>query len=207
MTTPVKRFLVVSGVMVMWLALAAVVGNVVVIGVPVDNADVIVVLSGSAEYRQRARTAARLWQQETATKILITNDGRKGGWDQGMQRNPAYFELTKRTLEAEGVPPEQIFVIPGIVDGTYDEASLIIGYLRRNGIDSAHLVTSGFHTHRTLLAFHRIAGREGIGIRFGISCPDTDNQFSARWFWWLSKSGWRNIPIEVLKLGYSWWAY
>jgi uncharacterized SAM-binding protein YcdF (DUF218 family) len=207
MRKPTKRFLIFGSVLLIWVTLAAVAGNFLVVEVPIERADVIVVLSGSAEYRNRAHTAAQLFRQHVAPAILVTDDGRQGGWDQGLQRNPAYFELIKRSLESEGVPPEHIYNIPGVVDGTYEEALVITRYLSDKNIRSALLVTSGFHTRRTISVVRRAAETDRSEFNFGITCPEIDKQFSAKAFWWLRVSGWRNIPAEVIKLIYYRWEY
>lgn len=207
MKTQVKRFLVIVGVVLVWVLLAAFAGNLLVVEVPIEKADAIVILSGSAEYRYRAAAAAKLWRQELAPAILITDDGHRGGWDQSLQRNPTFSESIRRILEGEGVPPEQIVEVPGIADGTYEEALAIVRFLKEKEMRSILLVTSGFHTRRTLLAFRNMAERQNIEINFGISCPDSDKEVSSKALWWLSLSGWRNIPAEAIKLAYYWLAY
>jgi uncharacterized SAM-binding protein YcdF (DUF218 family) len=207
MKTQVKRFVIFVGVVLVWVLLAAVAGNFLVVEVPIEKADAIVILSGSAEYRNRTVAAAKLWRQEVAPMILITDDGHRGGWDQSLQRNPTFSESIRRRLEGEGVPPERIVEVPGIADGTYEEASVIIQFLSEKEMRSILLVTSGFHTRRTLLAFRNMAERQNREISFGISCPDYDKKISAKTLWWLSLSGWRNIPAEAVKLTYYWLAY
>ena len=190
-----------------WMSVAGIVGQLLLVEEPLDRADVIVVLSGSAEFQDRARTAAQLWKKQTAPDIYITDDGHLAGWDAGLQRNPAFFELTKRTLEAEGVPGERISVIPGKADGTHDEALLISKFLSDRGVRSAVLVTSGFHTRRTRWTFERISSSNTERVVYGISCPETDKRLAAKAFWWLTSSGWRDTPVEVLKLMYYRWVY
>lgn len=206
MRSSVKFSLGAAATLVGWMSIAGLVGQMLVVEEPLERADAIVVLSGSAEFRNRARAAAQLWRERTAPDIFITDDGHLAGWDTVLQRNPAFFELMRRSLEAEGVPPERIFVIPGRADGTHEEAMRISEFLSERGVRSVLLVTSGFHTRRTKWTFEKVSSKSG-GIVYGISCPMADKRLSAKTLWWLTFSGWRDTPGEVLKLMYYRWAY
>jgi uncharacterized SAM-binding protein YcdF (DUF218 family) len=207
MRTSIKLSLGAAGTLAGWMSLATLVGHFLVVERPLERADAIVVLSGSAEYPSRTRTAAELWRTQVAPTIFITDDGQLAGWDSGLQRNPAFFELMRRSLEAEGVPPDRIIVIPGHSDGTYEEAILVSKFIRERGLRSIMLVTSGFHTRRTLWVFVSNNSGRSSDVMYGISCADSDKQFPAKAFWWLTVSGWRDTPPELLKLAYYWWAY
>ena len=207
MRSSIKLSLGAAGALVGWISLATLIGHFLVVERPLERADAIVVLSGSAEYSSRTRAAAQLWRSQVAPSIFITDDGQLAGWDSGLQRNPAFFELMRRNLEAEGVPSDRIIVIPGRADGTYEEAILVTKFIRERGLRSVMLVTSGFHTRRTLWAFVSNNTGGSSNVVYGISCSDCDKQFPAKGFWWLSLTGWRDVPAELLKLVYYWWAY
>src|ERR1051325_10750960 len=50
------------------------------------------VLGGSSTYEERTELAARLFNEGFAPVVLLTVDGRRGGWSQAEQRNPFFAE-------------------------------------------------------------------------------------------------------------------
>src|SRR5436190_24255048 len=66
--------------------------KLLIVAAPLDHADAIVVLSGSAVIRERAELAARLFQEGRAPKIILTNDNQQSSWSRSQQRNPYYYE-------------------------------------------------------------------------------------------------------------------
>ncbi len=168
--------------------------NLLIVLKPIDHPDAILVLGGGAAYVERTELAAELFRQGVAPKIILTNDGLQGGWDQAEQRNPFFYELAKRNLIANGVPESAIEVMPDAVESTHDEAVRFASSKYR--FRRVLIVTSPHHTRRALRTFERAAN----GIEFGIASPN--NNFG--WFWWLSPTGWNRIGLEYVKLAYYW---
>ena len=71
---------------------------------PLAKADAIVVLGGSANYKERAHEAARLLLDGRSQRILITNDNMRGPWSSAEQRNLYFYERSLEELKNAGVP-------------------------------------------------------------------------------------------------------
>ncbi len=165
------------------------------------HADAIVVLSGSTVYRERARRAAQLYAEGRAPLILLTNDTTPGGWSTKLQKNPQFVERAKEELLNGGVPESSILVAPEPVSSTYDEARAVRQFVSERKIQSVLLVTSAFHSRRTLWTFRKVLADTGvrIGLEYS-SVPGT----AASLFWWLSPEGWRDVAGEYVKIFYYW---
>src|SRR5678815_4105056 len=76
-------FLLLAGLwLVSWLG-----ARWLIVRAPLDRADAIVVLSGSATLSERVQHAAQLYAEKRAGKILLTTDNQQGGWSTAEQRN------------------------------------------------------------------------------------------------------------------------
>src|SRR5690348_11226360 len=98
-----------------WVLAAPLLASHLVVERPLDHADAIIVLSGSAAYKERTHMAAELYRQGTARVIFVTDDGERSGWSSTGQRHPSYLELEQRELISGGVSPDDIRVLPGQV--------------------------------------------------------------------------------------------
>ena len=147
------------------------------------SADVIVVLGGGV-HDQRAERAAELFTSRAAPRILISGAGDD--------------EINRRILISSGVPTGAIEV-ENKSTTTQENAEFTIKLLRAEKIRSAILVTSWYHSRRTLKTFEHYAPE----IKF-YSCP---SYFAfARNDW--KKSGInRRMRIEFLKLPGYWICY
>ncbi len=196
------RFLI---FLVAWFLLAWVAAHVLIVHVEIQRADVIVVLGGSSTYMERTHKAAQLWREGRAPKILLTNDGLRGGWSNEERRNPYFVERAKRELLQQGVNENAIEVAPEIVGSTQDEAILLREILPEQNIRSVLIVTSPYHTRRALRVMKH-AFRD-TSIEIGITSPPTGEQSPNPLFWWLSLPGWRYVAGEYMKLAYYWLFY
>lgn len=167
---------------------------------PLDKADAIVVLSGSATYRERAREAARLFFEGRAPRILLTNDNHQGSWSSAQQRNLFFYERSLEELKKSGVPPESIEVLMQPVTGTYDEAELIRDYAQQHGLRSILIVTSAYHSRRALWVFSK--GFRDTGVQIGLDAVPPGQQSPPPATWWLSITGWEQVPTEYVKMVY-----
>ena len=123
---------------------------------PLDRADAIVVLSGSATYRERVHEAARLFHEGRASRIVITNDNHQGAWSSTEQRNLFFYERSLEELKKSGVPAQSIEVLMQPVTGTYDEAEVIHDYAQQYGLHSLLIVTSAYHSRRALWVLSKV---------------------------------------------------
>ena len=108
---------------------------------PLEKADAIVVLSGSANYKERTREAAKLFFEGRSQRILLTNDNARGPWSSADQRNLFYYERSLEELEKAGVPSQNIEVLMTPVTGTFDEAGVIRDYAEQHSLRSILVVT------------------------------------------------------------------
>ncbi len=163
-------------------------------------ADAIVVMSGSSTYVERADWAAKLYREGRAPIIILTNDGLISGWDRVQERNPYFYELAARELQKRGVPESKIQVVPGIAIGTYEESLGLRDYATAHNLKSLMVVTSAYHSRRTLWAMRHAC--EGSGIQIGIDSPPPGWQTPLTYRWWLHRWGWKVVGGEYVKMLY-----
>lgn len=188
----------------LWLLAAPFIGTFLIVERRLAGADAIIVLSGSAVYKDRNRKAAELYAQGIGKRVFLTDDGKRSGWSQSEQRNIPYVELAKRELETQGVPAGSIEILPDEVSGTDDEARRLGAAMDRYPIKTITIVTSPYHTRRSLLVFEQILA--GRGVEFGIEHTGGNTLDPQPTGWWLSIAGWGSVGGEYLKLA-AYWAY
>ena len=187
----------------LWFGLAWVAAKALIVKLPLERADALVVLSGSAAYLERTHLAAQLYAAGRARVVILTNDNLQGGWSEAQQRNPFFIELARNELTAAGVRSSQIEIVPGQVTGTYDECLKIRGYAEMQGYKSLLVVTSAYHSRRVLWTLRQVF--HGSRIEIGLETVEPGQQMPAPTTWWLSRKGWRVVASEYLKLVYYWW--
>ena len=197
-----RRLVVALSLCLIWVALAPFLAKNLIVEKPLEKADAIFVLGGSSAYLERTRKAVELYKQGVAPKIFLTNDGGQGGWDKKEQRNPYFYEKARWELLAQGVPENAIEVLPETVEGTRDEAVLFEKVARERNFKSVLLVTSAYHTRRTLSTFLKVLQDK---TELGIVSPEVPTP--SPYYWWLFPKGWRNIAGEYLKIVYYWVYY
>ena len=167
---------------------------------PLDNADAIVVLSGSANYKERAHEATRLLLEGRSPRILITNDNQHGPWSTADQRNLFFYERSLKEIRNAGVPAEKVELLPQPVSSTHEEAELVRQYVEAHGLRSVLIVTSAYHSRRALWVFSRVFGNTGIRIGLVSVRPGDESPRPATW--WFSRRGWKLVPTEYIKMIY-----
>jgi len=167
---------------------------------PLEKADVIVLLSGSANYEERARAAANLLLEGHSQRLLITNDNQRGPWSSVEQRNPFFNERALQEIKDAGVPAEKVELLMQPVSSTHEEAELIRNYVTDRGLRSVLVVTSAYHSRRALWTFTRVF--HGTNVQVGLKrvAPGAETPPPATW--WLTVRGWRLVPTEYVKLIY-----
>ena len=169
------------------------------------RADALVVLGGASTYVERTHHAARLFGEGRAPKLLLTNDGLRGGWSQEKQRNPFFVERTAEELQRAGVPAERIEVLPEVASSTYEEAVLLREYAAEHKLRSVLVVTSGYHSRRALWTLRRVLGESPVEVGLSAVAPGQQTPRAATW--WLHRRGWQVVAGEYLKLIYYWLRY
>ena len=167
---------------------------------PLDKADAIVVLSGSANYKERAQEAARLLFEGHSQRILITNDNQRGPWSSAEQRNLFFYERSIDEIRNAGVPADKVELLLKPVSSTHEEASLVRQYAEEHGLRSVLIVTSAYHSRRALWVFSRVF--RNTGIRIGLVSVAPGDQSPRPATWWLSIRGWKLVPTEYIKMIY-----
>jgi uncharacterized SAM-binding protein YcdF (DUF218 family) len=167
---------------------------------PLEKADAILVLGGSATYKERAREAARLMREGRAQLVLITNDDTRGPWSSTEQRNLYFYERSLEEVTNAGVPGTSIEILTKPVTSTYEEAERTRDYAQQHELHSVLIVTSAYHSRRALWVFSRVF--RNTGIRIGLISVKPGNESPRPATWWLSLRGWRLVPTEYVKMIY-----
>lgn len=187
-----------------WICVAPFLAQRLVVEREIEHADVILVLSGSAAYIERTQKAAAIFREGKSQKVLLTDDGERAGWSQQEERNPPFVELAKRELVAQGVNENAIEIMPDEISNTHSEAIALARKMREGNLHSAILVTSAYHTRRSLWTFEKLL--EGEHIEIGIEYAPTGQQTPSPSSWWLYARGWNVVAGEYVK-SLAYWAY
>ena len=164
------------------------------------GADAIVVLAGSSTYVERARRAAVLYNGGRAPRVVLTDDGLRGGWSEAEQRNPLFVERAAAELRRAGVPAGSIETVGRPVSSTYEEAAALREYAGARGLRSLVVVTSAYHSRRALWTLGRAFRGSGVTVTLEAVAPGEQSPRAATW--WLSGLGWKMVAGEYLKLIY-----
>ena len=190
-----------------WVLFAPTLAGYLIVAKPLENPDAILVLSGSSVYSERTMHAAGLFAAGIAPRIVLTDDGLRGPWSRREQTNPKFVEMARSSLVAQGVPDDRITVLEPTVDGTIEEAWLVVKNARELGLKRIVIVTSAYHSRRALRTFERVASLENAGIEFGIDPVPTGIQTPEPEIWWHKGRGWQMVGGEFLKSLYYWLSY
>ncbi len=185
-----------------WILLASIAAEELIVEKPLAKADAILILGGSDAYIERTHEAAELFKNGTAPKIFLTNDGVQGGWNQKEQRNPYFVERARWELIDQGVPAETIEILTAIVGGTNDEANLLIKVSAERNLKSLLLVTSPYHSRRTLDTFERAVLRSNSQLDIGLKSASSKEKTPSPFGWWLNIKGWKTVGAEYVKIVY-----
>jgi len=174
--------------------------KLLIVSAPLPHADAIMIMAGSAVFKERTQRAAELYKEGRASKIILTNDNQQGGWVSDEQRNITYHELAARYLRRFGVPDEAIETLPEPVSGTYEESHLLRRYAEAKGLHSILIVTSAYHSRRALWTLRQTFAPTGISI--GLDAVPPGQQAPRPATWWLHPRGWQLVPGEYVKIIY-----
>ncbi len=165
------------------------------------EADAMVVLMGSVP--ARALEGADLYREGFVHDVIVVQtyvESEELLAERGVQI-PGQAELTRDALAQMGVPESRIEVLQGGVRSTWEEAQVVSAYLADNReIDSLVLVTSSFHTRRTLIIFERACRDLDREIELIIR-PSSFDTFQA-YRWWQDRESAKKVVLEYMKLVY-----
>ena len=204
--SPRRILLVFIILSVAWIFLAPFLAKGLIVEKNLERADAIFVLGGSSTYLERTQKAAELCKHGRATKIFLSNDGLQSGWNQVLERNPLFVERAHWELVKQGVAEEAIEILPGVVQSTHDEAVELEKTVKERNLKSVLLVTSAYHTRRTLQTFEKVL-QDNDFVEIGIESPPAGQQTPTTSYWWLSSRGWSFVAGEYLKIIYYWLFY
>lgn len=131
----------------------------------VKKADALVLMAGSASLRLPA--VVQLYEKGVAPKILLANDGNKGAWSSKYKTNLYLVEWAREYLLKKNVPEEAIELLNFSERGSYYDALNTRAYVSANNNTNTLLViTSDYHTRRTLWTFNRVFA--DLDIQIGV---------------------------------------
>lgn len=186
--------------LIVWVIGAWLAARFLIVQSPLNQADVIVVLSGSSVYRERTRRAAEFYRQGLGQRILLTNDNLRGEWSSAEQRNPFFYELARARLLEAGVPSDRVEVLEVPVTNTYDEAQALKDYALAHKLGSVLVVTSAYHSRRAGWTLDRVFAKTGIKI--GVQSVENGEQTPRPLTWWFYPRGWKMVVGEYFKNAY-----
>lgn len=187
-----------------WIIVAPFLATYLIVEKPLENADAIMVLSGSAVFKERTKKAAELYKQGVAPIVIVTDDGERARWFDSGKTNPTIVELEQRELIANGVMPDTIRVLPGKVSGTDEEAKALRDEIGTRPLRSVLIVTSAYHSRRALASFEKILAEKNVTL--GITSPPPGDYTPTPNYWWLKPRGWQTVAGEYVKIA-VYWAY
>lgn len=183
-----------------WSLAAWALASALIVQEPLERADALVVLSGASTYIERTHRAAELYHEGRAPRIILTNDGQQGGWNNQQRRNPFFIERAREELLRLNVPAEAIEEIPQPLSNTHEEAVELRRYAAGRGLRSLIIVTSAYHSRRARWTLRRVF--EGSDVSLGMSPAPVGQQTPRPALWWFFPSGWRLVAGEYVKFVY-----
>ena len=176
-------------------------GRFLIIDEPVRPADALVVLAGARV--DRWLEAVDLYREGKGKNILLS-PGYLEPAEVGLRargiRYPAAADLIRDAMVQMGIPAQVITAIPEGVDNTAHEALFARQIAVDRGWKSVIVVTSPYHTRRSLFAFEREFEGTGIDVQVrGSRYDDVDPDN-----WWRRRGDFRFVSWELQKLVAYW---
>jgi uncharacterized SAM-binding protein YcdF (DUF218 family) len=175
-----------------WLSIAHL-GHWLVVSDALAEADAIVVLRGSPQYR--AKEAGRLYLDGYAPQVWLPRTAASNSsalTDLGIPEPPDYDRLV---LEHLGVPAAAIHLVGLESRNTAEEILSIRSQLDRVGAEKVIIVTSPFHTRRVRATWRKLVSEPyQLTVR-----PAPDDPFDPD-RWWRSTDDTFDVVREVLGL-------
>lgn len=172
-------------------------GAFLVVSDPVQPAEAIAVLMGSAD---RTLDGVELYRAGYAPRLILTKGDPPDGFAALARagfRLPETHELNVQIALELGVPPDAITVVGERASNTRQETRLISATLHALGLRSVIIVTSPHHTRRTSIILREVLGSD---VRYMVH-PSRYDDFNPRGWWRSPRQTW-NVMSEYEKLLY-----
>ena len=127
------------------------------------HSDAIVLLAGAM--KERAPTAAMLYRQGYAARVLVSSDGIFSSWSAKHSRNLYNVEWAEEELVKLGVPRSAIIKLPCLGSGTIYESMATRDEIEARGLRTIIVVTSDYHTRRAGWTFRHTLGKDASEVR------------------------------------------
>jgi len=127
-----------------------------------QESSAIFLLAGN--YKERAIAAATLYNDGYAPLIVLTNDGVFSRWSKKEHRNLYNIEWAEEELVGLGVPRNAIKKLSFYKNGTYYDALATKEYVFKMDFKNVILVTSDYHTRRSLWTFQHVLRKYPVEI-------------------------------------------
>jgi uncharacterized SAM-binding protein YcdF (DUF218 family) len=163
---------VVIGVALLWMVSRA--GSALVVRVPVANPDTIISLA-SHEW-ERLPTTASLATRYPGAVVLLTQPAEVTEFNCHDCGNRVH------RLGLLGVRDERVRQVPLATPGTYGEAVAALGYSRAAGVHRLLIVTSPYHTRRSLGVFRKVFANTNVEI--GVEPASAESVARPERWWW-----------------------
>ena len=200
-----KRFLVRSTLILVPVLILATfllrgVGAWLVVEDPLEKADAIVVLGGTAY--ERPLEAVDLFNAGWAPRLVLLREVVDWGEAELIRRGVPYtrpIDLQLDTMRKLGVPADRIDVIEPS-DSTAEEAAHVLELVTSKKYSRIIVVTSKQHTRRARLVMNRRLGPTGVDVRMRYSRYDRANVDR----WWAERATLRFTLFETQRL-FGYW--
>lgn len=169
------------------------------VGQQPTSVDYVLPLAG--DFNSRPFVAAEIYRAGLAKKVLLPQPGRSAEVENGAAL--AHEEICRLVVLKLGVPERDIIMLEGQNHTTFDEANRLRQFVASHGPCSVAVVTSDFHTRRSLWIFRHVLGDAPCALRV-MSAPVLD--YSAR-NWWQSADGMTAYVCEFAKLAFYYCYY
>jgi len=162
-----KRILLLAVLILSWaliLISIQLLEDFLIVDKPIPRADAVVVMAGSKS--ERLPAAALLFKEGRAKVIILANDGVLGEWSTVRQRNIYQVEDAEDDLVRMHVPRIAIEKTSYTTSGTIFDALHCRRKVVEKGFKSIIIVTSDYHTRRSLWSFERVFS--GYPVKIGV---------------------------------------
>ena len=147
-------------------------GTLLVVRKPLNHPDAIVSLA-SHEW-ERLPATARLAHENPAASIILTLPEKVTIYN----CHDCGGRLSR--LQHLGIPPDRVHTLPLTSPGTYGEALAVLAFTHRNPVNRLLIVTTPYHTRRSLAAFRSVFA--GSGVEIGVEPADSSPARPTRWW-------------------------
>lgn len=174
-------------------------GGFLIVSMPLEKVDAIVVLAGDDTAGSRLLEGVALLRAGWGEVLVLSDAPLAWGVTTG--------EVMRKQAQEQGLDPAKIIEVHASVpagrgllaDSTLSESRLLLAECKRQNFKKVIVVTSNFHTRRAKRLFDHIF--EGSGIRVFVH-PAADNSFRVD-LWWTRRADLRMWLLEMEKLAFS----